>query len=114
MISELMNAVLKKIPEKYPHMQHPQMLKAMVTGASEAGEWEEEVKVQDADGIRDCILVHKQYSYTLHIIDDSGNRDSSFPTIPSVVSRLQIHEGAIVAVGLLNGLPEPYILGECE
>jgi len=113
MISELMNAVLKKIPEKYPHMQYPQVLKAIVTGVSEAGAWEEELKLQDADGIRDCVLIHKKYSYTLQIIDDSGNRDALFPTIPSVVSSLQIPAGTVVAVGMMNGLPDPYILGEC-
>lgn len=114
MISELVQTILKKVPESYPHLQYPSVLRARVTGVSEDGEWEEKLEITDDNGTRDSTLRHKVYRYTLRIIDENANEASDFPAVPDVVSRMEIKIGETVAVALMSGRMEPYILGVCE
>lgn len=114
MVNEMMEVLLKKIPEKYPYLQGPAIVPAQVTSAGEAGEWTEECRISDDIGTREATVTHKKYRYTLQVIGDSGERDASYPAIPSVISRLEIPVGTRVAVAMLRGLPEPYILGVYE
>ncbi len=114
MIQEMMRALLKKIPEEYPHLQHPAVIKARITGRQEAGEWEEKLEVTDELGTRECVLKHKKYFYTIQVLNDMDNADAAFPMIPAVSSRQELNIGEVIAVGLLSGKPEPVILGVCE
>lgn len=114
MIQEMMRALLKKIPEEYPHLQHPAVMKARITGKREAGEWEEKLEVTDELGTRECVLKRKRYLYTIQVLNDSDNADVAFPMIPAVSSRQELSVGETIAVGFLFGKPEPVILGVCE
>ena len=114
MIQEMMRAMLKKIPEEYPHLQHPAVIKARITGRQEAGEWEEKLEVTDELGTRECVLKHKKYFYTIQVLNDMDNADAAFPMIPAVSSRQELNIGEVIAVGLLSVKPEPVILGVCE
>lgn len=114
MVQEMMQALLKKIPEKYPHLRHPAVMKARITGKQETGEWEEKLEVTDELGTRECVLKRKKYLYTIQVLDSVDNADAAFPMIPAVSSRQELAIGEIIAVGLLSGKPEPVILGVCE
>ncbi len=114
MVQEMMQALLKKIPEEYPHLQHPPLLKAQVTGRSEAGEWEEKLEITDELGTRESILKRKKYLYTIQVLDESNNTDTDFPVIPTVSSREEFFVGEIITIGLISGRPDPCILGVCE
>lgn len=114
MIQEMMQALLKKIPEKYPHLQHPAVMKARITRKQEAGEWEEKLEVTDELGTRKCVLKRKKYLYTIQVLNNADNADAAFPMIPAVNSRQELNIGDVIAVGLLAGKPEPVILGVCE
>lgn len=114
MVQEMMQAVLKKIPEVYPHLQYPPLKKARVTGKQESGEWEEKLEITDEFGTRECILKRKKYLYTIQVLDTADNADAAFPMIPTVSSREEFFVGEIITIGLLSGRPDPCILGVCE
>ena len=114
MIGEMVETLIRQIPEKYPHIRHPQVLRARVTGAEEDGQWEEPARIRDALGDREGTMIRKQYRYVVQIMDEQGNRDEDFPVIPSVMSRMYIPVGSMVAVALMQGVPDLYILGVCR
>lgn len=93
MLEQMINGTIdKKISVDYPHLRYPALVKARVTRASEYGSpW---------------------YRYNLKILDKNGEVDEHFPEVPEVLSRQRYEKGATVAVGLLYGELDPYILGE--
>ena len=114
MVQEMMLALLNKIPESYPYLHHPSVMKARVTGKQETGEWEEKLEITDEFGVRECVLKRKKYLYTIQILNAIDDADTVFPMIPAVSSRQEYSVGEIVAIGLLSGRLEPVILGVCE
>jgi len=87
----IINVLRKQIDKKYPHIKHPEAVLAKVISAASAGEW---------------------YKYSLRILDKKGVINEQFPAIPNVLSKVHVTAGKTVAVVLINGELNPFILGE--
>ena len=85
------SVISKQLATNFPHLQLPAFMKARVTRAAASGEW---------------------YEYNLKILDKTGEIDEGFPEIPGVLSKVFIESGKTVAVGLLYGELNPFIIGE--
>lgn len=93
MLEEMINtAIDKKIANDYSHVQLPSAMTARIAAATE---------IDDVT-----------FKYDLKIIDKNGDDDDQYPIIPDVMSRLELPSGAIVAIALLYGALNPFILGE--
>lgn len=113
MVEEMLNTLLAKIPEKYPHLKNPEILRGRIAKVSEGEEWEETIEIADTYGKRKCTLYRKTYRYSIRILDSAGNAHEDFPAVPDVYSREYYPPDSIVAVAMLGGRPEPFILGAC-
>lgn len=82
----------QQIKENYPHLQYPPLMYAKV------------VYVQGNMPPREA---------TLKILDKNKQPDSRFPEIPKVKTEIDIEKGDVVAIALLYGEFDPYILGRC-
>lgn len=92
MLEEMIKTVLEKaVKEKYPHLKLPGAVYARVTKAQDLGSY---------------------YEYNLKILDENGVIDEVFPEIPKVKSKLVIENGKTVAILLLYGQVNAYIVGE--
>ena len=57
---------------------------------------------------------NEKYVYTLKILDKTLNVDNDFPEIPNVKSSIRAQKEDIVAVLLLYGGSDVFVLGRCE
>ena len=57
---------------------------------------------------------NEKYVYTLKILDKTLNVDNDFPEIPNVKSSIKARKEDIVAVLLLYGGSDVFVLGRCE
>lgn len=87
--------VRRMISEQLPHLAHAAITRAEITAAKEpdAAAW---------------------YEYTVKLVDRCGNALSDWPEIPGVRSKAQYAAGSIVAIGFLDGEPEPIIISEVD
>ena len=91
-MSDMLETFVRKgieneIKTKYPHIQHP------------AGMYAKVVQVKTDN---------EKYVYTLKILD------KTFPEIPNVKSSIKARKEDIVAVLLLYGGSDVFVLGRCE
>ena len=118
MLENMIRGVMeRKIGEEYPQVQLPPVMQAQVSAVSESGNIKEEhrqVQVELEDGPRtvETVIRKKGYVYSLRIIGRDGEPDSRYPVIPGVRSLIQADPGDTVAVAMLYGALDPYIIGE--
>ena len=118
MLENMIRGVMeRKIGEEYPQAQLPPVMLAQVSAVSESGNIKEEhrqVQVELEDGPRtvETVIRKKGYGYPLRIIGRDGEPDSRYPVIPGVRSLIQADPGDTVAVAMLYGALDPYIIGE--
>ena len=118
MLENMIRGVMeRKIGEEYPQAQLPPVMLAQVSAVSESGNIKEEhrqVQVELEDGPRtvETVIRKKGYVYSLSIIGRDGEPDSRYPVIPGVRSLIQADPGDTVAVAMLYGALDPYIIGE--
>ncbi|MBS7140695.1 MAG: hypothetical protein KH110_10360 [Clostridiales bacterium] len=118
MLENMIRGVMeRKIGEEYPQAQLPPVMLAQVSAVSESGNIKEEhrqVQVELEDGPRtvETVIRKKGYVYSLRIIGRDGEPDSRYPVIPGVRSLIQADPGDTVAVAMLYGALDPYIIGE--
>ena len=118
MLENMIRGVMeRKIGEEYPQAQLPPVMLAQVSAVSESGNIKEEhrqVQVELEDGPRtvETVIRKKGYVYSLRIIGRDGEPDSRYPVIPGVRSLIQADPGDTVAVAILYGALDPYIIGE--
>ena len=118
MLENMIRGVMeRKIGEEYPQAQLPPVMLAQVSAVSESGNIKEEhrqVQVELEDGPRtvETVIRKKGYVYSLRIIGRDGEPDSRYPVIPGVRSLIQADPGDTVAVAMLYGSLDPYIIGE--
>lgn len=118
MLENMIRGVMdRKIGEEYPQAQLPSVMLAQVSAVSDSGNIKEEhrqVQVELEDGPRtvEAVIRKKGYVYSLRIIGRDGEPDSRYPVIPGVRSLIQTAPGDIVAVAMLYGALDPYIIGE--
>lgn len=118
MLENMIRGVMeRKIGEEYPQAQLPPVMLAQVSAVSESGNIKEEhrqVQVELEDGPRtvETVMRKKGYVYSLRIIGRDGEPDSRYPVIPGVRSLIQADPGDTVAVAMLYGALDPYIIGE--
>lgn len=92
MLETMIKTVLTKtLKENYPHLLLPGAVYAKIT------------KVQD---------LGSHYEYNLKILDESQLIDESFPELPGIRSKIAIEDGKTVAILLLYGQLNAYIVGE--
>lgn len=92
MLEAMIKTVIEKtVKENYPHLKLPGAVYAKVTKAQDLG---------------------SHYEYSLKILDETGAVDEAFPEIPKVKSKLVIESGKTVAILLLYGQLNAYIVGE--
>lgn len=81
----------KTAARAFPHINHAGSVYAQITSATK----------------------NKGYfTYRLKLLDAEKSIDSRFGEIPNVKSKQELTTGAVVAVALLYGQAEPYIIGE--
>ena len=118
MLETMIRGVMeRKIGEEYPQAQLPPVMLAQVSDVSESGNIKEEhrqVQVELEDGPRtvETVIRKKGYVYSLRIIGRDGEPDSRYPVTPGVRSLIQADPGDTVAVAMLYGALDPYIIGE--
>ena len=118
MLENMIRGVMeRKIGEESPQAQLPPVMLAQVSAVSESGNIKEEhrqVQVELEDGPRtvETVIRKKGYVYSLRIIGRDGEPDSRYPVIPGVRSLIQADPGDTVAVAMLYGALDPYIIGE--
>ena len=118
MLENMIRGVMeRKIGEEYPQAQLPPVMLAQVSAVSESGNIKEEhrqVQVELEDGPRtvETVIRKNGYVYSLRIIGRDGEPDSRYPVIPGVRSLIQAVPGDTVAVAMLYGALDPYIIGE--
>ena len=118
MLENMIRGVMERmIGEEYPQAQLPPVMLAQVSAVSESGNIKEEhrqVQVELEDGPRtvETVIRKKGYVYSLRIIGRDGEPDSRYPVIPGVRSLIQADPGDTVAVAMLYGALDPYIIGE--
>lgn len=111
MIHGFVQAVLKEVKEKYPHISTPAILRAKITGIQKLEPYEKEV-VMEWEGIeRQCKIKSFYYSYNLKIISENDEDDLNYPAVPNVKCREQYELGDKVTIALLNGEFNPVIIG---
>ncbi|BFH11082.1 hypothetical protein J6TS7_02820 [Paenibacillus dendritiformis] len=92
MIQDMIQTVIdRRIKEHYPHVQLAAGMLAEVT------------KVKEGESV---------HEYNLKMLNESRTVDERFPEIPSVKSDKQLEIGDIVAVLLLYGQLDVYIIGK--
>lgn len=94
-MSDMLETFVRKgieneIKTNYPHIQHP------------AGMYAKIVQVKTDN---------EKYVYTLKILDKTLNVDNDFPEIPNVKSSIRAQKEDIVAVLLLYGGSDVFVLG---
>ena len=97
-MSDMLETFVRKgieneIKTNYPHIQHP------------AGMYAKIVHVKTDN---------EKYVYTLKILDKTLNVNNDFPEIPNVKSSIKAQKEDIVAVLLLYGGSDVFVLGRCE
>ena len=116
MLEEMVRAVMKKlIATNYPHLKLPAVLFARVDAVSKLDTCGAKEVTVHADGTGERFQGHIDfywYGYKLTVLDRFGSPDPSFPPLPQVESKLELQEGAVVAVALPYGDITPAILGE--
>lgn len=92
MLEEFVTTVIKKLMKtEFPHLEHPAAMYARVTKRTELGGY---------------------YEYNLKILDKDKQVDSRFPELPRIRSKQGHEVGDVVAVAMLYGELNPYIVGE--
>lgn len=92
MVEEMVKNVLEKqLDSKYPHLLLPMAMCAKIVTAAPMGD---------------------KYKYSIKIVDKNGDTDDQFPEIPGVYSKLSFEVDQMVAILLLYGELNPYIVGE--
>lgn len=86
-------AIEQEIKINYPHIEHP------------AGVYAKVVFVTEDNGKYICVI---------RILDRSMNIDKSFPEIPGVKTDIKVKAGDIVALLMLYGGSDFYILGRYD
>lgn len=118
MLENMIRGVMeRKIGEEYPQAQLPPVMLAQVSAVSESGNIKEEhrqmqVELEDGPRTVETVIRKKGYVYSLRIIGRDGEPDSRYPVIPGVRSLIQADPGDTVAVAMLYGALDPYIIGE--
>lgn len=92
MLEEFVTTALRKLMKtEYSHLELPAAIYAKVTKQTELGE---------------------NFEYNLKILDENKQIDNNFPEFPRIVSKERYEVGTIVAVVMLYGKMNPYIVGE--
>lgn len=118
MLENMIRGVMdRKIGEEYPQAQLPSVMLAQVSAVSESGDikeerWQVQVELEDGPRTVEAAIQKKGYVYSLRIIGRDGEPDSRYPVIPGVRSLVQADPGDTVAVAMLYGALDPYIIGE--
>lgn len=92
MLEEFVKTVVRKMMKtEFSHLELPTAMYARITKRKEIGEG---------------------YEYNLKILDEDKRIDNSYPEIPRVRSKQGHEVGDIVAITMLYGKLNPYIIGE--
>jgi hypothetical protein len=79
--------------EKYPHIRHP------------AGVYARVVNAREKNGTYTC---------TVQILDSGMNRNTDFPEIPGVTTKISLQAGDIAVALLMYGGCDVFIIGRYE
>ena len=115
MLEQMIQAVLARtIADRYPHLETPAILRAVITSATEGAEYREATEAQDLDTgeVKHVEVIRHEYQYTLRVLNDSKAADQAYPVLPMITSRQRYEAGATVAIGLVGGQLQASILGE--
>lgn len=92
MLEEFVKTVFKNlIKTEFSHLELPSLMCAKIVKRKEISTF---------------------YQYNLKILDENNQVDNSFPEIPNIKSRFNFQVGDTVAISLLYGKLNPYIVGE--
>lgn len=90
-LEQMMRIVAREEIAGLPHLQYPSFLAAKVTRRT---------------------AMSGYMLYNLKVLDADGLIDVDYPELPDVRSRFGVEVGAVVVIGLIGGLLQPYIIGE--
>lgn len=109
------NQVKELVKRKYPHLELPAILLAVIDKVRRLDVTyyvDAEIQNMDSGGSYTARLHRHWYEYDLRLITNDGSEDGNFPALPAIRSKLELRQGAIVAVALPRGELLPAIIGE--
>lgn len=114
MVNQLVDTITQQIKGKYPGIEIPAALRAVITSAAESGKTyitECKVYMEATAEAYDCKIERKCYLYTVKLLGNDGSELSQYPELIEIESRQQLEAGDIVAVVFLGNELEAAIVG---
>lgn len=114
MVNQLVDTITRQIKGKYPGIEIPAALRAVITSAAESGKTyitECKVYVDAPAGTYGCKIERKCYLYTVKLLGNDGSGLPEYPELIGIESRQQLEVGDIVAVVFLGNELEAAIVG---
>lgn len=106
LIDELVKNILREVKIRYPQIETPNAMKAVITSVKKSSAaYEHTVYLTDklSGEKREYILEESCYIYSVKIVDNNGNELSSYPIIPDIVSCKEYEIGSRVTVVFTGG-----------
>lgn len=114
MLEELVNRILYRVREQYPHIECPSAMKARIADVRRLDEEisrECIIKDKATGESRECILKSGMFSYTVRILENDGTDAVTYPEIPDVRAWEEYSRGDVVTVVFVGGEVHPIIVG---
>lgn len=114
MIDALVATIIQRVKDRYPGIEIPGALWAVITSAAETGETyvtECTVTCEEAEGIFHCKAEHKKYMYSVKVLGNDGKELAAYPELVEIESRQQLRAGDLVQVVFLGNELEAALVG---
>lgn len=114
MVNQLIDTITQQIKGKYPGIEIPAALRAVITSVKENGKTyitECKVYMETSADTYDCKIERKCYLYTIKLLGNDGGELTKYPELIEIESRQQLAVGDIVAVVFLGNELEAAIVG---
>lgn len=114
MVDGLVATILQRVKDRYPGIEIPGALRAMVTAAAETGETyvtECTLTCDEMEGEFHCRMEQKKYQYSVKVLDNSGGELTGYPEMIEIKSRQQLEVGELVQVVFLGNELQAALVG---
>lgn len=114
MVDQMVSAILQRVKDRYPAIDMPGAMRAVVTSAAETGEtYTTECKIfcEETGKTYHCYVERPCYIYSVRILDNDGRELPQYPEMIEIGSRQQLEAGAVVQVVFLGNELEAALVG---
>lgn len=106
MLDQMIKNLMENVKERYPHIESPPAVRAVITSARRTEETytSDVVITEKATGeSKKCTIEQHYYIYSVKPADNEGNVLNDYPVIPSVKSKTEYKKGDMVTVVFTGG-----------